>query len=215
MPTMQIIKICSRCNPRLFLFFNNFFALETDCLPNQGSHFPWWIICFSLISTHSLFFQCRSWANTTHYAYHNARLFKQTLACLSKESCLNVIKRNTNQPFHYLQHLLSSYIPAYWENDLLKNQRQAISLIFPWLSLDQRSGTYGSRAICGSFQDCIWLSSLQRNLSRLSPNHCKTENTSRMAFQSYHRCRLQLSHSPINEVSVKSEDFVVPCDTNV
>ena len=35
---------------------------STGCLPDQGSHFPWYFSDFSLI-------QCRSWANTMHYSY--------------------------------------------------------------------------------------------------------------------------------------------------
>ena len=30
-----------------------------------------------------------------------------------------------------------------------------------WKLLDQGSGTYGSRARCGSFDDCIWLSQIK------------------------------------------------------
>ena len=50
----------------------------------------------------------------------------------------------------------------------------------------QRSGTYGSRVISGSFQDCTWLSGLQTYLSRPSSKYCKTANTSIKAFQGYH-----------------------------
>ena len=38
-------------------------------------------------------------------------------------------------------------------------------------ALEQRSENNGSRAKCGSFQDCIRLSGLQTNLSRLSSNY--------------------------------------------
>ena len=37
--------------------------------------------------------------------------------------------------------------------------------IFENDSPGQSSGTYGSRAICGSFHDCIWLSDSMKNLS--------------------------------------------------
>ena len=76
--------------------------------------------------------------------------------------------------------------------------------------IEQRSETCDSLAICVSFQNCIWLSGLQTNLCRLSLKYCKTANTSRMASQSYHWCRLQLSCSPINQVCVESEDFCSP-----
>jgi len=48
-------------------------------------------------------------------------------------------------------------------------------------SIERRSGTYGSRATCGSFQDSFWLSGSQTDLSRISSKHCKTANTSRTA----------------------------------
>ena len=78
----------------------------------------------------------------------------------------------------------------------------------------QRSGTYGSRATCGSLQDGIWLSGSQTNLSRLSLKYCKTVNSSRRVFQNSHCCFLQLSYSPIGQVSTELEDCAVPCDTN-
>jgi len=81
-------------------------------------------------------------------------------------------------------------------------------------SIERRSGTYGSRATCGSFQDSFWLSGSQTDLSRISSKHCKTANTSKKTFQSYHYFCLQLPHTPIGQVSIELEDFVFPSYTN-
>ena len=59
-----------------------------------------------------------------------------------------------------------------------------------------------------------FISGSQKNLNILSSKHCKTVNTCKMAFESYHLCSLQLSYSTNCEVCVELEDFVVPCDTN-
>ena len=43
------------------------------------------------------------------------------------------------------------------------------------IAVGQWSRTYGLQAPCGSFQNCIWLSALQANLSRLSSKHGKQQ----------------------------------------
>ena len=82
--------------------------------------------------------------------------------------------------------------------------------------LGQRSGTYGSRASHMALFKIASGSLAHRQIFvEISSKHCKTASTSRMAFQSYHWCHLQVSCSSIVHwpSQCRIRRFRGPCDT--
>jgi len=62
--------------------------------------------------------QYRPRENTTHYAYYNPRLFKQTFAYLNAVCSISIME-NENEQIHYGHNLLPFY-----EIDRLNKQKQ-------------------------------------------------------------------------------------------
>jgi len=77
-------------------------------------------------------------------------------------------------------------------------QSAHLNCVCQWL------GTYGSRARCDSFQDCIWLPGSQK-----VADFIQSIAKQWIPFQSYRLCRLRISYrfTNIGQVSVESDNF--------
>jgi len=77
-------------------------------------------------------------------------------------------------------------------------QSAHLNCVCQWL------GTYGSRARCDSFQDCIWLPGSQK-----VADFIQSIAKQWIPFQSYRWCRLRISYrfTNIGQVSVESDNF--------
>ena len=82
--------------------------------------------------------------------------------------------------------------------------------------LNQRSGTYGSRARYGSFQDSIWLSDSETTLSRHFFNALKNSEYLQKSFPKLVLASNSgvIARQSIGQVNVESNSFAFPYETN-